>query len=113
MIAGIFNFFSALLGKIVAFAEWLLLVIVQLFKDLYAMVMDVFAGLFDAILGICSTALNAISTPFDPQTYYGMIPAETANVLGYIGVTQALSMIVASLLIRFLLQTIPFVRWGS
>jgi hypothetical protein len=33
--------------------------------------------------------------------------------MGYIGAPQAISIVVAALVIRFTLQTIPFVRWGS
>lgn len=110
---GIFNFFTSLLAKIVGFAQWLLLLVVQLFKDLFVIFKDLFCWAFDSILGIAAGALSAISAPFDPQTYYAMIPPDVGNMLGVIGVSQALSMIVASLLIRFLLQTIPFVRWGS
>ena len=33
-------------------------------------------------------------------------------MLGYVGVPQAITLIVSALVVRFLLQTIPFVRWG-
>ena len=111
--AGIFQFFTSLLKKIVGFAEWLLLLVKQLFIDAWNVVTDVFCWLLDGFLSIAVSALQAISVPFDPQTYYSMIPPEVAIMLGYIGVPQALSMIVAALVIRFTLQTIPFVRWGS
>lgn len=110
---GIFDFFTKLLAKIAAFAEWLVLVVIQVFKDLWNIFSDLICWAFDGMLSIASGALSAISVPFDPQTYYGMLPAETANMLGVIGITQALTMVVSSLLIRFALQTIPFVRWGS
>ncbi len=42
-----------------------------------------------------------------------MIPPEAVNMLGLIKVPQAIAIIVAALVIRFTLQTIPFVRWGS
>ncbi|MNR68921.1 hypothetical protein D3C85_1938070 [compost metagenome] len=51
--------------------------------------------------------------PFDPQTYFALIPPDVGNMLGVIGLTQSLAIIVAALVVRFLLQTIPFVRWGS
>ncbi|MCY1279454.1 hypothetical protein D9M68_522830 [compost metagenome] len=111
--AGIFQFFTAILAKIAAVAAWLLKVVARIFEDLWNMVTDVACWVFESVLGVASGALSAIDVPFDPQTYYAMIPAETANMLGVIGVSQALAMIVAALLVRFLLQTIPFVRWGS
>ena len=111
--AGIFQFFTALLKKFVGLAEWILLLVKQLFLDAWNVITDLWCWVFDGLMSIAVSALQAIAAPFDPQTYYSMIPADAANMLGYIGVPQALAMIVASLVIRFALQTIPFVRWGS
>ena len=111
--AGVFQFFTALLAKVVNFAKWLALVVAQVFKDLWNMVTDVFCWALDSVLGLAASALNAIDIPFNPGTYYAMIPPETASILGLIKLPQAISIIVAALVIRFILQTIPFVRWGS
>lgn len=111
--AALGNFFSALLAKIVGFAKWFLSVFAQIFKDVWNMATDLFCWLLDGLLGIAASALDAISIPFDPQTYYSLIPPEVGQVLGAIGITQAITIIVAALVIRFTLQTIPFVRWGS
>lgn len=109
----IFSFFSALLGKITGFAAWVLALIKQLFLDSWAMAYDFVCFVIEAALSVAVGALDLITVPFDPQTYYSLIPADVANMLGYIGIPQALSMIVSALLIRFILQIIPFVRWGS
>lgn len=111
--SGIFQFFTSILAKVVNFAKWLLLCFKQVFVDIWNMLTDLFCWLFESILAIAIGALDAIAIPFNPQTYYNMIPSDVANMLGYIGIPQALSIIVAGLVIRFLLQTIPFVRWGS
>ena len=111
--AGIFQFFTALLGKVVAFAKWILLLVKQLFLDLWAMWTDLFCWVFEGILGIATAALDAIDIPFNPQTYYSLVPPDVANMLGVIGITQAFTIIVGALVVRFILQTIPFVRWGS
>lgn len=111
--AGIFQFFTSLLAKISAVASWLLAVVKRVFDDLWNIVTDVACWVLEGALGLAASALSAINAPFNPQTYYGLIPPELGNMLGVIGVTQALTMIVGALLIRFLLQTIPFVRWGS
>lgn len=111
--AGIFQFFTALLAKIANFAKWLVACFKQIFIDMWNMVTDVVCWAFDASLSIASGALELINAPFDPQHYYAMIPADVANMLGVIGVPHCLAIIVSSLVIRFLLQTIPFVRWGS
>lgn len=110
---GIFQFFSSLLAKISAFAQWLILAFKQVFVDIWNMFTDLVCWLFEGLLGIATAALDSINIPFDPQTYYALIPAQTANMLGYIGLPQAIGIVVSGLLIRFFLQTIPFVRWGS
>lgn len=111
--SGIFNFFTAILKKVTDFAAWLIAIFKQIFIDLWNICTDLVCWLFEGLLQISVAALDAIDTPFNPQTYYAMIPPETAAVMGYIGVPQAISIIVAALVIRFTLQTIPFVRWGS
>jgi hypothetical protein len=111
--AGIFQFFTSLLAKVAAFAEWLLLVVKRVFQDLWNIITDVFCWLFDSLLGVAVAALNAIDFPFNPQTYYALIPPETANMLGLIKLPQGITIVVAALVARFLLQTVPFVRWGS
>lgn len=113
MLAGIFTFFTSLLAKIAGLAKWFLSVFKQIFVDMWNLVTDMFCWVLDSVLSLAASIVSAISIPFDPGTYYSMIPAEMANVLGLIGIPQALSMIVAALVIRFLLQLIPFVRLGS
>jgi len=110
---GIFQFFTILLGKIAKFAEWLILCFKQIFISIWYVLTDLVCWGFESLIAIAIGALNAIAIPFNPQTYYSMVPPEAANMLGYIGIPQALSIIVSGLVIRFLLQTIPFVRWGS
>ncbi|AOE85622.1 DUF2523 family protein [Pseudomonas sp. TCU-HL1] len=109
----IFQFFTALLAKISAVASWLLAVVKRVFDDLWNIVTDLACWVLESVLGLASSALSTIDVPFNPQTYYGMLPPDVVNMLGVIGLTQALTMIVAALVVRFLLQTIPFVRWGS
>lgn len=111
--AGIFNFFTALLKKFTDFAAWFIAVFKQIFIDLWNIGTDFICWMFEGLLQISVNALDAIDTPFNPQTYYAMIPQEAASLMGYIGVPQAISIVVAALVIRFTLQTIPFVRWGS
>lgn len=111
--AGIFRFFTDLLAKIANFAKWFLSVFKQIFIDMWNIITDVFVWTFDSMLGIAVGALSAISIPFNPATYYSMIPPGAANMLGAIGIPQAITIIVAALVIRFGLQLIPFVRLGS
>ncbi|MEZ3137140.1 DUF2523 family protein [Stutzerimonas kunmingensis] len=107
------RFFTAILAKFVNGAQWLLSVFKQIFIDLWNIATDAICWLFEGLMSIAVGALNAIETPFDPQTYYSLIPPETVQMMGAIGVTQAITIVVGALVIRFTLQTIPFVRWGS
>jgi hypothetical protein len=107
------SFFTFLLSKISGLAGWFLGVFKQIFTDLWNVVTDMFCWVLDSVLALATSILNTISVPFDPSSYYSLIPSDAANMLGLIGIPQAISMIVASLLIRFLLQLIPFVRLGS
>lgn len=111
--SSIFSFFTSLLAKISNFAAWLLQSFKQLFLDIWNIFTDLLCWFVESILSIALTALNAVSIPFNPQSYYSLIPAQTADVLGYIGFPNAVGIIVSGLVIRFTLQTIPFVRWGS
>lgn len=111
--SGIFSFFTAFFAKIASFSQWILLCVKQIFVDVWNVFTDLFCWFFESILSIAVLALNSISIPFNPQSYYNLIPPEAANMLGYVGVPQAIGIIVTGLILRFTLQTIPFVRWGS
>lgn len=111
--SGVFQFFSDLLAKIAGLAKWFLAVFKQIFVDLWHMITDACLWWFDAGLGLAIGAISMIDAPFDPQTYYSIIPPDVVNMLGVIGVTQALSIVVSALIIRMILQLIPFVRLGS
>jgi hypothetical protein len=41
------------------------------------------------------------------------IPDAYAWILGATGMSQALAIVAGAMGVRFVLQTIPFVRWGS
>ena len=113
MLALLGSFFTSLLAKIAGIAGWFLGVFKQIFTDIWNVVTDMFCWVLDSALSLANSVLNTISIPFDPSTYYSMVPADMANMLGLIGIPQAISMIVAAILIRFTLQLIPFVRLGS
>lgn len=50
---------------------------------------------------------------FDPSTIWGGMPVMVLQMLGDLGVWEALSIIILAYGVRFMLQTVPFVRWGS
>ena len=62
------------------------------------------------MLGVLDTTLNAIGTG---GLALPVIPAEYTWMLGATGMSQALTIVAGAMGVRFLLQTVPFVRWGS
>lgn len=119
-LSGLWAWFKSLYDRLIAiidrisdFAQWLIDFVVVIFEVLGDLLLGFALDLLDALMRAALSLLNAISIPFNPATYYSMIPPEVANLLGYIGFPQAMSMVVTALIIRFGLQLIPFVRLGS
>ncbi len=66
---------------------------------------------WDSLLSIVDGLLEAVGSGG-----FGAIPSiaqEYAWVLGAMGVSQALAILATAMGTRFLLQSIPFVRWGG
>lgn len=95
-----------------SFERWgksLLLTVYEAFKDIIFL-------FFELLLEILSAILNGLGSLFDAidlTQYISAIPPEASNIMGLIGVGQAMSMIIAAIGIRIVLQLIPFVRLGS
>ena len=110
------GFAAWLKGWFDSFLAWVLALIADLLIGVWDLLSDflifVFDKVFDLVLYIVS-GLSWSFGSFSPATYWAMLPADLINVLNLIGVPIALGMIVAALSIRFVLQLIPFVRWGS
>ncbi|PHR16509.1 MAG: hypothetical protein COA38_21795 [Fluviicola sp.] len=80
------------------------------------MLKDFFFFIIDTLMGWGISLLDTITAPlsvFSPQQYINLIPADMLNVMGLIGLGDAMAIIVAALLIRLTMQLIPFVRLGS
>jgi hypothetical protein len=78
--------------------------------DMIASFRDIFIDGWDSVLGVLDSTLALIGTG---GLTLPIIPNEYAWILGATGMSQALTIIAGALGVRFLLQTIPFVRWGS
>jgi len=78
--------------------------------DMIASFRDVWIEAWDSVLGVLDSTLAAIGTA---GLSLPVIPNEYAWILGATGMSQALTIIAGALGVRFLLQTVPFVRWGS
>jgi hypothetical protein len=78
--------------------------------DMIASFRDVGIESWDSVLGVLDSTLGAIGTG---GLLLPIIPAEYTWMLGATGMSQALTIVAGAMGVRFLLQTVPFVRWGS
>jgi hypothetical protein len=67
-------------------------------------------GIWDSLLSVADSTLATIGTA---GLTLPVIPDQYAWVLGATGMSQALAILASAMGTRFILQTIPFVRWGS
>jgi hypothetical protein len=65
---------------------------------------------WDGLLAVGDSLLSSIGSASWAMT---VIPTQYAWILGATGCGEALTIIATALGIRFLLQSIPFVRWGT
>jgi hypothetical protein len=80
----------------------------DMLTDFWLYVLD---NLITAAIGFLDVAGQALT--FNPATYISGLPPETINIIGLIGLSECVTIITTAIGIRFLLQLIPFVRWGS
>jgi hypothetical protein len=94
---------------IVDFFYSLLLTVFDFLKDFLFWVLDTLMGGAIGLLDLSGEAFTGLN----PLSYISSIPDETKAVMAMTGFNEAMSIIVAAIGIRFILQLIPFVRWGS
>lgn len=87
----------------------LLLSIFDFLKDFLFFVLDT---LFSAAIGLLDLVGAGLES-LNPLEYFNQIPVETKSMMAAAGFNEVMVIIVAAILIRFTLQLIPFVRWGS
>lgn len=106
---------QALVDAVSCFIGWIAAAFTQVFIDFGEAVSDIFIFLFDAAGDLVISALASFD--FAPlleiTSYWSSIPPLAIDVISAIGLHQAFMIIVGALVIRFLLQLIPFVRLGS
>lgn len=109
-------FFTAILGKIVGLASWLGALAVAAFAAFWLLGTDLGAWLFEQVLNIVISVLDTIpfdGQTFNPGTYISALPDEITNMLGLLRVGECLAIIGSAIIIRILLQLVPFTRLGS
>lgn len=106
--------FTMLLKKLADILQWIADLFVAVFVALFDLVKDGFSWLFEQMLEIVIDALEAIDVSgISAAGGWGELPGEVLNILALLGVAQAVSIIIASIGIRLILQLIPFTRLGS
>lgn len=89
----------------------------SILSAIYCWLQDFYYGLHDLGLSIWDSVLSpadAMLSSLDVSSLSApLIPDAYAWVLGATGLAPALAIIATAMLTRFVLQTIPFVRWGS
>jgi hypothetical protein len=107
--------FSMLLAKIASLLGWFGSLFVAVFVAFWDIFRDIAAWVFDQVLSVVVAAVAAVDVSGISGNLAGVgsIPANVMEVMGAIGLGQALALIAAGLAVRFALQLIPFTRLGS
>lgn len=104
-----------ILEKIVQFATYVKDLYLQVFKDAWEMLTDTWVWVFDQMLSVAVSALGSLDLSGITQhtNAWGSLPSEVLEVTSALGLGSALAVIGAAILIRMLLQLVPFTRLGS
>ena len=78
--------------------------------DMIASFKDIWLLGWDSVLSSVDTFLSAVGTG---SLVVPVIADQYAWLLGATGMSQALAILAGAMGVRFLLQSVPFVRWGS
>jgi len=101
--------FSSVWNSFERWGKSVMLTVYDVFKDLLYFILE-------TLLEVVQLILNGLGSMFDAinlAQYVSSIPPDVANIMGLIGIGQAVSLIIAAISIRVVLQLIPFVRLGS
>lgn len=109
MVKAILDWFANRWNDMIDFVWRIVLSLFDMLKDLFIWIVEQLSNLGLMVL----EGVGVLSDSLDVASYWGLIPPETAYFLNIIGLSQAMGMIITCLGIRFILQMIPFVRWGS
>ena len=78
--------------------------------DMIAIFKDIWLLGWDSVLSPVDTLLSSVGTG---SLVVPVIADQYAWILGATGMSQALAILAGAMGVRFLLQSVPFVRWGS
>lgn len=96
--------------------EWVLDLIGKVFLSLWTLVTDFFAWILESLLAIVVGALTALGSIPGASLFSGameMLPPEAWTFMLRFNLPLCSGIIMGAIVIRLLLQLIPFVRLGS
>ncbi len=96
--------------------ETLVNAIYNVYVSIRNVLFDIPPWILDQVLSIASALLGsvlAILEPIDISQYLSSLPSEVSWTLSMIGIPQCLAIISTAIVVRLLLQLIPFTRLGS
>lgn len=107
--------FTMLFAKIAAVVKWFGQLGVAVFAAGWDLLCDVPCWVFDQLMQIVVSAVSALDVSGISQytSYMSMLPAALTEAMAASGAAVCFGIIGSALLIRFVLQLIPFVRLGS
>ena len=110
------SFFSWIEGLLYDGFQWIIDLVKTLLKTLWAMFGDLLCLLLEKILDMVTYILSGFEfdlSMFNLQSYFSALPPEVTNMIGLIGLSQALAIIITAIGIKIALQLVPFTRLGS
>jgi len=116
-IASVVKGIQKVVDKLDAFIEWFFELFPRMFKAALTLFQDVFLWCFEQCLSLAKSALDGITgletMAAEAAKTWALVPPDVIIVLQSIGLGTALGIITGAIVIRLLLQLIPFVRLGS
>lgn len=98
------------------FPDWLWHFLKRGLDAIWLLLRDMFLWVFDTVLGFVVSLLNEVDIDFsfaNPANYIGGVGSDILNIINLIRLPEALTIIVSAIVIRVVLQLIPFTRLGS
>lgn len=112
---GIVQGITLLLSKIAALAAWVGELAVAAFSAVWLLLTDLLVWAFDGFFTLAITLASAVDlgglTAYTAD--WAGLPSWTIEAMQAVGLTSAIGIVVAALVVRLVLQLIPFVRLGS
>ncbi len=79
------------------------------FEDFFYWLLDKVFYLGQMMIGALASGLSNLN----PLMYFDSIPSSTKWFMNAVGFNESMGIILSAITIRFMIQMIPFVRWGS